>query len=94
MVDSSKLRWCGYLISLNGNRKPRDLWERGVGGCGKRKGGDRMGEEFVKGVEGQCYNQAFFGWGGLTPGIFSCGVQLNQLRTEGRENRDLGAVTP
>jgi hypothetical protein len=28
------------------------------------------------------------------PGIFSGGVQQIQLRTEGRENGDLGAVAP
>jgi hypothetical protein len=32
------------------------------------------------------------GGGGVSPGIFS--VQQIQLRTEGRENRDLGAVAP
>jgi hypothetical protein len=39
------------------------------------------------------YPGIFSGGGGVTPGIFSRGQQI-QLRTEGRENGDLGAVAP
>jgi hypothetical protein len=42
-------------------------------------------------------NPKFFrGWGllGVTPGILFGEFQQIQLRTEGRENRDLGAVAP
>jgi hypothetical protein len=41
------------------------------------------------------YTGFFFG-GGVTPGILSVagGVQQIQMRTESRENRDLGVVAP
>jgi hypothetical protein len=35
-----------------------------------------------------------FSRGGFRQEFFSGGVQQIQLRTEGRENRDLGAVAP
>jgi hypothetical protein len=40
-------------------------------------------------------NQNFFRWdGGVTPDTLRREVQQIQLRTEGRENGDLGAVAP
>jgi hypothetical protein len=32
MVDRKELREFGHLIRMDNNRKPRDLWERGVEG--------------------------------------------------------------
>jgi hypothetical protein len=40
------------------------------------------------------YPGIFFRAEGVTPGIFFEGVQQIQLRIEGRENGDLGAVAP
>jgi hypothetical protein len=40
------------------------------------------------------YPGCFSGEGGVSPGFFFGGVQQIQLRTEGRENGDLGAVPP
>jgi hypothetical protein len=76
---------------LNGNRKPTELWESGVEGCGKRKSGDRMGGEFVKGVEGQCHNQEMFGAGAgggvLNQDFFPVGLTKS---VEDREQREQG----
>jgi hypothetical protein len=43
---------------------------------------------------GQWRTQEFFGGDGYTTNFFWVGVQQIQLRREGRENGDLGAVAP
>jgi hypothetical protein len=32
MVDRRELRWCGHLIKMVGNRKPRQVWETRIEG--------------------------------------------------------------